>query len=124
MKYKSIRAMAHNWSHSFMSANNYVEGGYVSDDIYKLARARCGKKVTINWIPTTSPDLLELSSRVRVCVLAYRATLAEHLRHHTIDASAIIELRTEIYVAENFQMHIRAFALDDRGKEHIVFVWH
>lgn len=48
MKYKLIRSMAHNWSHSFMSEMNYVDGAFVYEDVYKLARERRGEKVIIN----------------------------------------------------------------------------
>ena len=38
MKYKLIKSMAHNWTHSFMSNMNYVDNGYVFEDMYQLAR--------------------------------------------------------------------------------------
>jgi hypothetical protein len=124
VKYKLICSMAHNWSHSFMSDMNYVDGGFVYEDVYKLAREKCGGKVVINWIPATTDELSEFPRRVTECIVAYRASLAEHLLRHKIDASALIEFRTEIYVAENFQMYVRAFVLDDRQKEHVAFIWH
>lgn len=85
MKYKSIRSMAHNWAHSFMSGMNYVDAGFVFEDVYEMARARRGEKVVINWIPATSEELFGFSPRVRKCVLAYRAGLHEHLERHHID---------------------------------------
>jgi len=124
VKYKLICSMAHNWSHSFMSDMNYVDGGFVYEDVYKLAREKCGGKVVINWIPATTDELSEFPLRVTECIVAYRASLAEHLLRNKIDASALIEFRTEIYVAENFQMYVRAFVLDDRQKEHVAFIWH
>jgi len=56
-------------------------------------------------------------------VLAYRIGLAEYLRRHSIDVAALIEFRTEVYVAENFRMYVRAYVLDNKKKEHIVYVW-
>lgn len=106
-----------------MSDMNYADGGFVYEDMYEMTRERRGAKVIINWIPATSEELFGLPPRVRKCVMAYRTGLAEHLRRHSIDAAALIEFRTEVYVAENFQMYVRAFVLDDRKKEHIVFVW-
>lgn len=114
--------MAHNWSHSFMSGMNYVDAGFVFEDVYEMARARRGAKVTINWIPATSEELFGFSPRVRKCVLAYRAGLHKHLERHRIDAVALLEFRTEVYVAENFRMYVRSYVLDDRNKEHTVFV--
>ena len=123
MKYKLIRSMAHNWSHSFMSGMNYLDGGFVFEDVYQMARERRGEKVTINWIPATSEELFGFPPRVRNCVLAYRTGLAEYLRRHSIDVAALIEFRTEVYVAENFRMYVRAYVLDNRKKEHIAYVW-
>jgi hypothetical protein len=123
MKYKNIRSMAHNWSHSFMSDNNYIDGRPVYEDIYRMARAHRGNKVVISWIPPVIDESVELTHRVQKCIEAYRATLAEHLRRHQVDICALVEFRTEVYVAENSQMHVRAFVRDDRGREHVSFVW-
>lgn len=106
-----------------MSGMNYVDGGFVFEDVFQMARERRGAKVIINWIPATSEELFGFPPRVRNCVLAYRAGLAEHLSRHSIDAAALVEFRTEVYVAENFRMYVRAVVLDDRKKEHIAFVW-
>ena len=40
-----------------MSGMNYVDGGFVFEDVYQMARERRGAKVTINWIPATSEEL-------------------------------------------------------------------
>ena len=37
MKIKDIGSMAHNWTHSFMSAMNHVDGDYVFEDMFALA---------------------------------------------------------------------------------------
>lgn len=105
-----------------MSRMNYVDAGFVFEDVYEMARARRGAKVTINWIPATTEELFRFSPRVRKCVIAYRACLHEHLKRHRIDVVALIEFRTEVYVAENFRMYVCSYVLDDRNKEHIVFV--
>lgn len=123
MKYKLIRAMAHNWSHSFMSENNYVDGGFVFEDIHELARERRGNKVIIDWIGANGANMPCLPSRVLQCVQAYRAALPEHLARLRVDAAALRIFRTEVYVAANFQMLVRAYVVDDRNKEHVAFVW-
>ncbi|MES2015078.1 MAG: hypothetical protein V4484_01175 [Pseudomonadota bacterium] len=102
---------------------NYVDAGFVFEDVFQMARERRGAKVIINWIPATCEELFGFPPRVRKCVLAYRAGLAEHLSRHSIDAAALVEFRTEVYVAENFRMYVRAVVLDDRKKEHVAFVW-
>ncbi|MES2318827.1 MAG: hypothetical protein V4631_15205 [Pseudomonadota bacterium] len=101
---------------------NYIDGGFVFEDLYKLARERRGEKVTMTWIPVPGEESLEFPPRVRECVVSYRAGLPTHLESHGIDACAIMEFRTEVYVAQNFRMYIRAYVLDNKGNEHIAFV--
>ena len=123
MKYKLIRSMAHNWSHSFMSGMNYVDDAFVFEDVCRRARERRGEKVIISWIPARGEDSRDLPPRVQKCVEAYRTGLSEHLRRHHVDASALKTFRTEVYVAEKLRMYVRAFVIDDRDKEHLAFVW-
>jgi len=123
VKYKAIRAMSHNWSHSFMSGMNYIDGRYVFEDLHDLARRRRGEKIVISWIPRRDLELFRLTPRVRRCVRHYRKSLKTHIARHGIDFAALEEMRTEVYVADNSRMHVRAYAKDDRGKEHEAFVW-
>jgi hypothetical protein len=106
-----------------MSGMNYVDDGFVFEDVYKMARERRGAKVIINWVPATSEELFGLPARVRKCVMSYRHGLQEHLKRHRIDATALLEFRTEVYVAEDFRMYVRSYVLDDKNKEHVVFVY-
>lgn len=122
MKYKLIKSMAHNWTHSFMSGMNYVDNDFVFDDMYRLARDRRGEKITVTWIPNRPEELFGLTPRVRESLKHYRNALPEHLVRHQIDPGAISEMRTEVYVAENHRMYVRSYVLDNRGKEHVQFV--
>ena len=123
MKYKEIRAMAHNWTHSFMSGNNYLDGRFAYEDMHALARAKRPAKVVVSWLPQRDEELSALTPRVREVIKHYRNGLAKHLQHHRIERSALVELRTEVYVANNFRIYVRAYARDDRGKEHEAYVW-
>jgi hypothetical protein len=124
MKNKLIRGASHNWTHSFMSDMNYVDGAFVYEDIKELARQRQPEKVVVSWIPTRDDELEALSPRARRCVLAYREGLDDFLLRNGVDKSAVEELRTEVYVEGTFRMYVRAFARDNRGKQYIAFVWH
>lgn len=123
MKYKHIPSAVHNWTHSFMSNNNFVDGGFVYEDMLRLARERRGERIVISWIPVRTEELFGLTPRIRTCVSFYRMGLTEFLQRQKIDPVALAELRTEVYVADNFRMYVRGYALDDRGKEHSAFVW-
>jgi hypothetical protein len=79
MKFKLIKSMAHNWTHSFMSGMNWVDGDYVFEDMHKLARERPGQKVVITWLPERQEELFALTPRIRESLKHYRKGLPEHL---------------------------------------------
>lgn len=106
-----------------MSGMNYIDGDFVREDMYQLARERRGERVTISWVPSCASDSDGLSPRTRKSLEHYRKAFPAYLKRHNIDADAILEMRTEVYVAENHRMYVRSYALDDRGKEHVQFVW-
>ena len=106
-----------------MSNSNFVDGGFVYEDMQRLARERRGQRVVISWIPVRTEELFGLTPRIRTCVSFYRKSLTEFLQRQKLDPAALAELRTEVYVADNFRMYVRGYALDDRGREHSAYVW-
>jgi hypothetical protein len=123
VKYKLIPSFAHNLSHSFMSGMNCFDGDHVYPHVYALARSRRGRVVTINWIPATTADLFQLPPRARKSVRSYRKLVPDLMRRHRISPEMVVSLRTEVYLAKNFRMYVRAVAVDNRGKEYAQFVW-
>jgi hypothetical protein len=77
----------------------------------------------IHWIPDAQDRLVSFSKRVKKSIGFYQDQLAAHLKAHNVEATAIREFRTEVFVGEGFRMYVRAYVLDDRGKEHEAFVW-
>jgi len=88
-----------------------------------LARQRRGGKIVVSWIPRRDAELFRVSPRVRKCIRYYRKDLKKHIARHRIDFEALEEMRTEVYVGDNFRMYVRAYTRDNRGKEHSQFVW-
>lgn len=123
MKYKLIASFSHNLSHSFMSGMNYFDGDHIYPHVYALARAKPGRIVKIDWIPESAMGLFAFPARVRKSILFYRKRLPILMKGHRIEASMLKELRTEVYLAKNFRLYVRAVAVDDRGKEYSQFVW-
>ena len=74
MKYKILKSVAHNFSHSFVSYMNYVDDGYVIDDLLQLARKANGERLKINWIPDTASEQF-LTPRVVKSVASYKEWL-------------------------------------------------
>jgi len=106
-----------------MSGINHIDGDFVFADMHKLARDRRGQKVTVTWIPERPEEIFTLTPRIRRSPKHNRTALPEHLSGHKTESTAISEMRTEVYVAENHRMYVRSYVLDSRGKEHVQFVW-
>jgi hypothetical protein len=122
MKYRTLRAMAHNLSHSFLSGMNVVDGRPAFEDVYQRARKQRGEKVIIRWVPERDDEHEQLSDMVRRSIAGYRAGLPEFFASNGVEAAAIAEFWTEVWVDRSFRMQIRAVVIDDRGKEHAIVV--
>ena len=71
MKYKILKSIAHNFSHSFVSYTNYIDNGPVIDDLLKLVRKADGERISIQWIPE-SPLEGHWPPRVLESIASYR----------------------------------------------------
>ena len=123
MKYKHIPAMAHNFTHSFMSAENYVDGAYVFEELHNLARDNPDRVISIHWVPESEEETNWLPPRTRKSIGYYRDALPRYFENHRIELSAVRVLRTDVFLAPNRQIHTRTVVVDDRGKEHAQLVW-
>jgi hypothetical protein len=119
MKYRLLKSIAHNFTHSFVSYMNYVDDGYVIDDLLDVART--GKQISIQWLPDSRPDMT-LPARVLTSIARRKAWLPSHVRTSGADINAIREFRTEIFLKPNHQVAVEAHLIDDRGKEHVANV--
>ena len=117
MKYSVLKSVAHNFSHSFVSLMNYVDDGYVIDDLRQLARQANGERISIHWIPDSQCQS-PLPQRVLKSIANYKAWLPEHINNSGANIEAIREFRTDIFLKPNKQIAVEAYLLDDRGKEY------
>ena len=88
MKYSVLKSVAHNFSHSFVSLMNYVDDGYVIDDLRQLARRVNGERISIHWLPDSKPQA-PLPERVLKSIANYKAGLPRHVRASGADIEAI-----------------------------------
>ena len=118
MKYKILKSVAHNFSHSFVSFMNYVDDGYVVDDLLQLAREANGERISIHWIPDCASEKV-LTPRVLKSVVQHREWLPKHIQNSGASIHAIREFRTDIFLKPNKQIAVQAYLVDDRGKEYV-----
>jgi hypothetical protein len=117
MKYKLLKAIAHNFSHSFVSYMNYVDDGYVVDDLVKLAREAKGERISVQWIPHARHE--HLPSRVQKSIGYYKEWLPQHVEKAGGSLETIREFRTEVFLKRNHQIAVEALLVDDRGKKYV-----
>lgn len=118
MKYKNLKSMSHNFSHSFVSLMNYVDDGYVVDDLIVMAREAKGEPISVQWIPKKSYESSKFSNRVRKSIAINQDWLPKHLASHGVDESIIAEMRTDIFRTPSHQIWVKAYLKDNRGKEY------
>lgn len=120
MQYKVLKSVAHNFTHSFMSFNNYVDEGYAIDDLRKLVRDT--GRVTIHWIPESPPDA-GLTPRLIKSIGLWRESLQKIVSSMGSDLSLIRDFRTEVYLKENHQIAVEGVLTDNRGRVYIASVF-
>jgi hypothetical protein len=121
MKYRVLKSIAHNFSHSFVSYTNYVDEGHVIDDLRQLAREANGARISIRWIPDARQQA-PLTQRILKSITNYKARLPDLVHSSGANIEAILEFRTDIFLKPGKQIAVEAYLLDDRGKEHICSV--
>jgi hypothetical protein len=118
MKYKILKSIAHNFSHSFVSYENYLDDDHVVYDLLQLARKANGERISIHWIPDIASQQ-DWPPRVLKSIANYREWLPKHVQDAGGSIEAIREFRTDIFLKRNKQVAVQAYLVDDRGKEHV-----
>jgi phosphoribosylglycinamide formyltransferase 1 len=120
-KYKVLKSFAHNFTHSFVSFNNYIDEGYVIDDLRKIVRECTDHRITINWVPSNLIDQA-LTPRIEKSIQAYQNSLIRHIHQAGARLCSIREFRTDIFLLRNHQMAVNGVITDDRGRTYTVSV--
>lgn len=118
MKYKVLKSVAHNFSHSFVSSMNYVDDGHVIDDLIRIARNANGERISIFWIPDSKVQKW-LPERVLKSIENYKARLPSFVKNSGADPEVVREFQTDIFLRPNKRIAVEARLLDDRGKEYV-----
>ncbi len=113
-KLKNIKSFSHNFTHSFVSYNNYVDDDFVMRDLAKFARAANGEVVSIDWLEDQPP----FHGRIAKSIELWKKWIPEHLSNHELSLNCIAELRTDVWLEANYQITVRSYAKDINGKEY------
>lgn len=119
MRYKHFKPLIHNFTHSFMGGCNYVDDGFVFEDLIDLARSRRGAPVTIQWWPQTETHAPELSVKTLKSIGYYQVWLHELAQNLQCSLAHLHDYRTEIFLTLDRSVVARAIAYDDRGRAYI-----
>ncbi len=119
MKYKHFKPLIHNFTHSFMGGCNYVDDGFIFEDLIDLARSRRGAPVTIQWWPQTATHAPELSVKTLTSIGYYQVWLHELAESLQCSLAHLRDYRTEIFLTLSRSVVARAIAHDDKGRAYI-----
>ena len=121
MKYKHIDAMLHNFGHSFVSLMNYVDDQYVLDVLPELARNAPGYEIDINFSNGQVSPPGEYPALFHKSISYWKDWLPGHIANHGLDPERLSEIHVR-YRLVKMGHEIIVSAIDDRNKEHKVFV--
>jgi hypothetical protein len=137
-KYKNIQSAIHNWTHSFLSIENYDEEGYFVKELYEAAKSDNAEKVTLDILSEkVSPDGV-LTDRVGAFLGHCRESFISQLQSQNVEpqmlSSAILRVEYDFSVPlentvgfsfrdpwkapEAATYSTEIIAVDDRGIEH------
>lgn len=122
MRYKNFKPLIHNFTHSFVSDCNYVDGKFVHEDIFELAANRKGAKVIVTWLPKIPKQDPELTERVLKSIEYYIDWLPQMAASLNVDIDRLVDYRTEVYLTILRKISVKAIAHDDQGREYSYMV--
>jgi hypothetical protein len=116
MKYKNIYSAIHNFGDSFVSLTNYVDDGYVIDDLSDIHKR--GVDIEIDWLAKTFQPSALATNRIKKSLEHFASDSARFLQAQNVDLSNLTTLRL-LWPAGKA---IRMVAVDDRQKQYQIFV--
>jgi hypothetical protein len=97
---------------------NYVDGGYIVDDLLQLARKAGGERISIYWIPDAATQM-RLTPRILKSIALHKEWLPSHVQNSGASVEMIREFRTDVFLKSNHQVAVEAHLVDDRGKKYV-----
>jgi hypothetical protein len=117
MKYKNINSAIHNFGHSFVSLMNYVDNGYIVDELNIIHNN--GYDIKLNWLTREFQPSEFLSDRLKKSIDYW----GDNLEHTLLSQNVKLKRLSSLFFIWNAKDNKKYMqAVDDRKKEYIVYV--
>lgn len=116
MKYKNIKSAIHNFGHSFVSSMNYVDNGFVADEIGMIQKK--GYDIEINWLTREFKPVQLESERIKKSIDYWGDNLRKHCASHRVNLENLCSLLFIWPAGQRKYM----LAIDDKGTEHKIYI--
>lgn len=116
MKYKNIYSAIHNFGASFTSLMNYVDDGYVIDDLQDIHNR--GLDIKIDWLKQEFSPGDQANERIMHSIAQMGFELKAYLFRENVDVYRLSSL-SFFWPAKGRKYML---AVDDREKEYKIFV--
>jgi len=117
MKYKNINSAIHNFGHSFVSLMNYVDNGYIIDEL-NVIHSR-GYDIKLNWLTREFQPSELLSDRLKKSIDYWGNDLEHSLLSQNVELKKLYSLFF-IWNAKDNKKYMQAE--DDRERGYKVYV--
>ncbi len=117
MKYKNLKSMAHNHTHSFVSWMNHVDGVYIIDELKRLFSEGATREIVVTWLPALSCSV-EPSDVLRKSMGYWADHLPSHLESHGVSAEHIDLFQSRFSISARSGLTTEAIVEDDRGRRY------
>lgn len=110
MKYKNIPSAIHNFGHSYLSYENYVDSGFVIEELYEISEKNYDIK--IDWKTQEFSPKNMISNRISLSIGFWYNNINDHFRSQNVEFDSLISFQ----LIWNNGEKPKVVATDDRGK--------
>ncbi|MCX7552238.1 hypothetical protein [Xanthomarina sp. F2636L] len=112
MKYKNIPSAIHNFGHSYISYENYVDSGFVIEDLNKINQKNYDIK--IDWKTKEFSPKNMITNRISLSIGFWYDKIYKHFSSQNVEYDSL----KSFYLIWNNGEKPKVVATDDRGKLH------
>ena len=119
----NVKNFAHNFSHSFVSLENIIDGKPIFEDIKVLVKKSNHRVFEVQWVPKKRYWFFSFSRRILKAIHNYQKKIPTFLEACSIDSNDIVAYSTRIFLAKNRQIIVEADIKDSNGSSFKVNIY-